>query len=235
VTVSAVSESQRRAARVAGLAWPISFIAVVAMSFGIFFPLKEVASAAEVAQRVLAGERLFRLGIAGYIVSCVALVVQVGALYVILEPVDRMLALFAALARLVWAFTWFVVSLNLFMVLRLENGGEPTLARLYLSGAGGSDTYYVGLLFWSLAATLGGWLWFKSNYIPRALGAFGVVSSAWCVGCTFVYYIFPGFANVVNLWWFDSPLVVFELTLSGWLLFKGLRASRIASVMPAPL
>jgi hypothetical protein len=235
MTLGAVSESQRRAARIAGLAWPISFFAVVAVSFNIFFPLKEVGSPADVAQRVLAGERLFRLGIAGYIVSCVALVVQVAALYVILEPVDRMLALLATLARLVWAFTWFVVALNLFMVLRLVKGGEPALARLYLSGSGGSDTYYVGLLFWSLAATLGGWLWFKSNYIPRALAAFGVISSAWCAACAFVYYIFPGFADVVNLWWFDSPMVVFELALSGWLVFKGLRSSPAGAVAPAPL
>jgi hypothetical protein len=37
-----------------------------------------------------------------------------------------------------------------------------------------------------------------------------------------VYYIFPGVAEVVNLWWFDSPMVVFELLLSGWLLFRRL-------------
>src|SRR4029077_20024594 len=105
-----------------------------AVSFSIFFPLKEVAGAGEVAQRVVAGERLFRIGIAGYILNCVALVVQVGAWYVILEPVDRMLALLAALARLVWAFAWVVVALNLFTVLRLAKGGEAGLGGLYLSG-----------------------------------------------------------------------------------------------------
>ena len=57
------------------------------------------------------------------------------------------------------------------------------------------------------------------------LAAFGVISSVWCVGCTFVFYIFPGFAKVVNLWWFDSPMVIFELALSFWLLFKGLSPS----------
>jgi hypothetical protein len=50
-----------------------------------------------------------------------------------------------------------------------------------------------------------------------------------------VYYIFPGFADVVNLWWFDSPMVVFELALSGWLVFKGLRSSPAGAVTPAPL
>jgi hypothetical protein len=98
----------------------------------------------------------------------------------------------------------------------------PALARLYLRGF---DAYYVGLLFWGLGATVGSYLWFKSNYIPRALAAFGVIASAWCAACTFVYYIFPDLAKVVNLWWFDSPMAVFELALSFWLLFKGLRPS----------
>ena len=128
------------------------------------------------------------MGIAGYIVNCVAVVVQIAALYVILEPVDRILALLAALFRLVWGFTWVVIALNLFMVLHLLNDGQPSLARLY---SGGANAYYVGLLFWSLAAAVGGWLWFKSNYIPRALAAFGVISSAWCLACTFVYSCFP--------------------------------------------
>ena len=61
------------------------------------------------------------------------------------------------------------------------------------------------------------------------LAAFGVISSVWCVGCTFVFYIFPGFAKVVNLWWFDSPMVIFELALSFWLLFKGLSPSGLES------
>ncbi|HEX4537405.1 MAG TPA: DUF4386 domain-containing protein [Candidatus Acidoferrum sp.] len=98
----------------------------------------------------------------------------------------------------------------------------PALARLYLRGF---DAYYVGLLFWGLGATVGSYLWFKSNYIPRALAAFGVIASAWCAACTFVYYIFPDLAKVVNQWWFDSPMAVFELALSFWLLFKGLRPS----------
>jgi hypothetical protein len=66
-------------------------------------------------------------------------------------------------------------------------------------------------------------LWFKSNYIPRALAAFGVISSAWCAACTLVFYIFPHFTKVVNLWWFDSPMAIFEIALSFWLLFKGIR------------
>jgi uncharacterized protein DUF4386 len=229
MAIDSITPSQRTAARVAGLAWPIAFFFVVAVSFTIFFPLAEVDSAAELARRVLADERLFRIGIAGYMVNAVAIVVQAAAFYMILEPVDRMIALLGAFARLAWAFTWMIVTLNLLMVLHLLKDGPLDLARLYLGRAGGSDTYYVGLLFWTLAAAVGGWLFFKSRYVPRALAAYGVIASAWCAACTFVYYIFPGFADVVNLWWFDSPMVIFELALSGWLLFIGLKPSRTAA------
>ena len=91
------------------------------------------------------------------------------------------------------------------------------------------DYYYVGLLFGALASTVCGYLWFKSRYIPRALAAFGVISSAFCVACTFVFYIFPGFDKIVNLWWFDTPMGLFDIALSFWLLFKGLRPSGVAA------
>ena len=161
--------------------------------------------------------------------------VVVAGLYVILRPVGRNLALFSAFGRLVHGFMWLVVTLNLFTVLRLLGDAEYTrmlgqeqLRALVVLRLSGSDQYYVGLLFWALAATAVAYLWFKSKYIPGALAVFGVVSSVWCVVCTVVFYISPGFAKVVNLWWFDSPMVIFEIITSFWLLIRGLRPSGVA-------
>jgi len=44
----------------------------------------------------------------------------------------------------------------------------------------------------------------------------------------FIFLIFPHFNKVVNDWWFDFPMGVFELVLSFWLLFKGLKQPEIA-------
>ena len=52
---------------------------------------------------------------------------------------------------------------------------------------------------------------------------FGVISSAWCVICAFVFLIFPTFNKIVNDWLFDTPMALFEMIVSFWLLFKGLR------------
>jgi 4-amino-4-deoxy-L-arabinose transferase-like glycosyltransferase len=100
------------------------------------------------------------------------------------------------------------------------------LARLHISA--NFDAYYVGLPFFGLASTVCSYLWLKSNYIPKGLAVFGVISSAWCVICAFVFLIFPQFNKIVNDYWFDSPMALFEMALSFWLLFKGLRPSEIA-------
>jgi hypothetical protein len=84
---------------------------------------------------------------------------------------------------------------------------------------------YVGLLFWGLGSTICSYLWFKPSYIPRALAAWGAIASAWCAAYAFAFFIFPRFGKAVNLYWFDSPIGIFEIATSLWLLFKGLRPS----------
>jgi uncharacterized protein DUF4386 len=230
MAIYTINESQRKAARIAGLAFPISFASVVAVNFGILFRLIGSGNPTEIARNILAHETLFRIGAVGDMVYCLGVVVLLAALYVILRPVSQTLALLAALGRLFHAFTYLLVAINLLTALRLLSGADyshafgpdqlPVVARLYLSGF---DQYYVGLLFWALGATVGSYLWFKSNYIPKAMAAIGVLSSAWCAACIVILLVFPGFRSVVNWWWYDSPMGIFELTLSFWLLFKGLR------------
>lgn len=230
-----IDDSQRTAAKAAGWSYLATFIIVVYVNFAILGRLI-VSNAAETARNILAHERFFRLGITGDIVYCVGLVVLLTALYVIFRPVSPGLALLAALWRLVWVLTWLALTLKLFEALRLLAGPEylraleperlQALARLDLGS--GYDYYYVGLLFNALASTLCGYLWFKSCYVPRWLAAFGIVSSAWCVACTAVFYVFPHFDGIVNLWWFDTPMAMFDIVLSLWLLIRGLRPHGIA-------
>jgi hypothetical protein len=236
MTIGRIDESQRKAAKVAGFTCLFTMAIVVFANFGIHARLIVAGNAAETARNIMVHERLFRIGIACGLIYCAGLVVLLTALYVILKPVAPGVALLAAFLRLVYALTWVLMTLNLFEALRLLSGADylevfeadrlQALARLYLSGR--FDVYYVGLLFYALASTVCGYLWFKSNYIPRALAAWGVISSVFCAACTFTLIIFPGFAKVVNLWWFDSPMATFEMATSFWLLFKGLRASVIA-------
>jgi hypothetical protein len=236
MTISPIDGSRREAAKVAGLAYLFSFAAVVFAQFRIHDRLIVDGDVAQTARNILAHEQLFRIGIACDLFYCAGTAVLLTALYVILKPVNRGLALLAAFARLVYALMWVLMTLNLFDALHLLRGAdylqafEPerlqALATLYLRAR--FDQYYVGLLFVGLASTICGYLWLKSGYIPKALAAWGIISSAFCAACTFAFIISPNFANMVNLWWFDTPMGIFDLATSFWLLFKGLRPDATA-------
>lgn len=87
-----------------------------------------------------------------------------------------------------------------------------------------STNFAVFLLFFGVAALEA---FQTANWAKAAFWvAIGIlISSAWCVACTIAFIIFPDFASTVNLWWFDSLMSIFEIVLSFWLLFKGLRPS----------
>jgi hypothetical protein len=234
MTIPTIDESQRKAARVVGFTTLFTLPFVIYANFGIHERLIVAGNVAETARNIISHETLWRIGIACDLIYSAGLVVIVAALYVVLKPVNRTFALVAALWRLVYALMWIRMTLNLFDALRLLSGADylqafeadrlQSLARLSLRAS--FDQYYVGILFWGSAATICSYLWYKSNYIPRPLAAFGVISSGWCAAIALVFIIFPNFSNVVNLWWFDSPIGIFEIVLAFWLLFKGLRPSR---------
>ena len=232
---SPIDDSQRTAAKVAGLSCLLTMAIVVFANYGLLNPLIVPGDAAETARNIVAHETQFRIAVTCFLIYSAGVVVLLAALYVVLKSINPGLALVGALFRLVFALLWLLTALNMLGALRhlgsisylqvFEADRLQALARLHL--AANFDDYYVGLPFFGLAATVCSYLWFKSGYIPKALAAFGLVSSAWCVLCAFIFLIFPHFNKIVNDYWFDSPMAIFEMVLSFWLLFKGIRV-RIA-------
>lgn len=230
--MNGIDNSQRTAAKVAGVTGLLTFVIVVVGNYVLLNPLVIPGDAAATAHNLMAHQTQVRFTVVCFLTYSLGVVVLLTALYVILRPVNPGLALVGALFRLVFALLWLLAPLNLLGALRLLSDAnylqmfEPdrlqALARLHLGA--NFDAYYVGLPFFGLAATVCAWLWLRSNYIPRGMSIFGVVSSAWCVLCAFIFLIFPHFNKIVNDYLFDSPMALFELAVSFWLLFKGLRA-----------
>ena len=226
-----IDNSQRTAARVAGIAGILAFALVVFGNYVLLNPLLVPRNAVDTARNILAHETQFRLALTCFVAYGVGTVVLLSTLYIILAPINRGLAFAAALFRLVFALLWLIAPINSLGALRIlgdasylkvfETDRLQALARVQIAGA--FDDYYVGLPFFGLSATICAWLWWKSNYIPKGLAVFGVIASAWCVFCAFVYLIFPNFNKIVNDYIFDSPMALFELIVSLWLLFKGLK------------
>src|SRR5437870_2365316 len=237
-----IDNTQRTAAKIAGIAGLLAFALVVFGNYVLLGPLIIPRNAVDTARNILAHETQFRLALICFITYGIGVIALATALYVILAPVNRGLALAGALFRVVFAMLWLIAPLNSLAALRLLGDApylkifEPdrlqALARVQIAGS--FDDYYVGLPFFGLAATVCAWLWLKSNYIPKGLAIFGVISSVWCVLCAFVFLIFPNFNKIVNDYVFDTPMAIFELVVSLWLLVKGLQPSRIATAHHRP-
>ena len=229
--VSGINASQRSAGRVAGAAFLIAFPTLAVANFGLRGPLTDTDDPAQTIQFVAQTGSMFSLSIALDLLYCVGLIVLLSAFFIVLSPVGRLVALVASLTKLVYAVTSVFVALSLLTTLHYASGSEylealgagPLQAMVGINSAFGWDLYYVGLVFWALSSTLFAWLWLRSRYVPAALAVFGLLSSAWCLFCATAYIAVPGFSTVVNVWLFDTPMAVFYMVLSVWLLLRGLR------------
>ena len=230
MTIRTIDNSQRTAAKVAGWSGLLTFAIVVFGNYVLLNPLIVSGNVAATAQNIAEHQTQVRVTAVCLLTYSLGVIVLLTALYVILKPINRGLALIGALFRLVFALLWLLAPLNLLGALRLLSKAsylqvfEPdrlqAMTRLHIGA--NFDAYYVGLPFFGLAASVCAWLWLKSKYIPRGLSIFGLIGSAWCVFCAIVYLIFPDFNKIVNDYIFDSPMALFELVVSFWLLFKGL-------------
>ena len=124
MTIGTIDESQRKAATVAGFTCLFMMAIVVFANFGIHERLIVADNAADTARNILAHETLFRINIACFLIYSIGIVVLLTALYVVLKPVNRSLALLSAFFRLVYGLTWVVIALNLLEALRLLSGAE---------------------------------------------------------------------------------------------------------------
>jgi hypothetical protein len=224
---------QRRWARVVGFSYLFALAPAV---FAEFYVSGRLISdnAIATAQNIIAHERLFRLGIASNLLVFATDVVLVAALYIVLERVNRRLALVATFFRLIETTILIVAVLNDFYVLRLLSGASylttitpnvlAALARVSI-GAHGS-AYNVALLLFGFGSSVFCYLWLRSGYIPRPLAVWGLLASAWIGICAFTFVVFPELTKVISVGYYGGPIFLFELTIGLWLLFKGVRHQR---------
>jgi len=233
MTTGTIDESRRKAATVVGLSYLFALPPAIFAEFYVRGQLIASGDAAQTARNIMAHERLFRLGTASNLTVFALDVVLIIALYVVLMPVNRTLALLATGWGLIETAILFVVTLSDFDVLRILSGADylhafdanqlQGLARLSLSAHG--DAYNVGLVLAGLRSTAFCYLWFKSRFIPRVLAAWGMLASVLMGASAFAFIIFPELAKVVRVEIYGAPIFFFELTIGFWLLLKGLQPS----------
>jgi hypothetical protein len=206
---------------------------VLALFAGIYVMSQLIVSgdAAQTARNIIAHERLFRIGIASDLAAFAADVVLIAALYLVLKPVNRGLALLGAFFRVIETAIMVVITLNYFDVLRYLTAADywrpfelaqlQAFARASLSAH--SAGYNIGLMFAGIGSTIFCCLWYKSGYVPRALAGWGIFASFILAVCCFAFIIFPELAKVISIAFFGGPIFIFELSMGFWLIFKPLR------------
>jgi hypothetical protein len=238
MTIGAIDESQREAAKVVGFSYLFALPPAIFAEFYVRTHLITFGNVAQTAQNIMTHGRLFRLGIASNLTVFAVDVVLIMALCVVLMRVNRSLALLATGWGLIETAILVVVTLSDFEVLRILSGADflhafeanqvQALSSLSLSAH--ADTYNVGLVLAGLRSTAFCYLWFKSGFIPKALAGWGMVASFLMGACAFSFIISPEFARVIPVEIYGAPIFFFELTMGFWLLAKGLPPCGAAQV-----
>lgn len=225
-----VEPVQRSAAKLAGFLYLLQMAAAV---FGFWAKGRvSVPDAAQTAANLAASERLFRLGVVSDVVTCATVIALTVALYVVLRPVNRNLALLAASWRLAENAIAAAAALNAFVALRLLGGAKylaaldrgqlEALARLFMGIQGMGLS--VAFVFCGLGSAVFSYLWLRSRYIPRFLAAWGIFSSVVLAGVTLAIMVFPAAGQVLGLTYM-APMGIYEVGLGIWLLVRGIRAA----------
>jgi len=217
-------------ARVAGVAFIIMFIALMFAGFGSS-SLIVPGDAATTANNIMASEGLFRISIASYLIILILDVVLALAFYVVLKPVDKNLALLAAVFRLIYTAIRGVSEINHLIALILLSGAASLTAfetdqlHALVSVFINADSYgfAFGLVFFGIHLFVVGYLVFKSGYLPRILGVLLIIASFCYLVANFATILLPNYADYQEIVFkiIFLPSLIGEMAFCLWLLIKG--------------
>ena len=218
----------RRWARTAGALY------LLIIAFGIFgelftrgalvVPGDPAATASRISDSML----LWRIGIAGDVLMHVFDVPVMLAIYVLLRPVDRNLALFALLSNVVQTSVLVANKLNLLWPVLLLGSSSAaaaftpeqlaTLTQLSISAHG--HGFALGLVFFGITCLVEGHLIARSGFLPALIGRGMQLAGLCYLTNSFALIVAPDLADrlfpVILL-----PPFFAELAFAGWLLLKG--------------
>jgi len=223
-------------ARIGGILY---LIIIAAGMFGeLFVRGKLVVSgdAAATAANIVAHKSLWRAGIATDLLMHICDIPLMWIFYILLRPVNKNMALLALLFNLIQTAVLVVNKLNLIMAMFLATGaGSMASTNLdelhnlaYLSIKLHGYGFAVGLIFFGFTCLVNGYLIFKSDYLPRAIGVMLQIAGVCYLISSFANILAPSFANSVGMLLLMPPFIA-ELSLCLWLLIKGVNVEKWAN------
>ena len=233
MNIRIIDTSQRKAAKVAGFMFLFSFIVPTLNWAFVLSKFIVVENVISTAKNIMANELLFRIGITIELIMSVGLIVLALSLYIILKPANRNLALLGLLWKLAEATIAAAIVLVSFIALQVLNGDayvkaftpEQLLTPVGLILNAHVATYSIPMVFLGLDMMIFSYLFFKSEYIPRILAGFGIISFALIFIHALMFILTPEYAVMpINQIIFYAPSGLFEIIIGLWLLSKGINA-----------
>ena len=225
--------SINKTARIAGFLYLSYFVVeILADVFGRS-PLIVFGDAATTASNIATHEWQFRIGFVGDLLAGVLFFLAAWALYALLKPVNKNLALLFLLLNLGGVAVRFAIDLNYVAALLLSSGADTlkafqadqlqalAMAFLYLQKNG----YWVSNIFFGAWLFPLGYLVFKSGFLPRILGIVLMVSCITWTTTSLLYLLYvPGYTAITYISFPLGFIAEFGLTL--WLLIKGVKEQK---------
>lgn len=218
-----------QARRLAALAGVLVVISILAGGFSeVYVPGKLLVASdpTATANNVAASPQLFRLSFLAYLIEAVSDVTLIWIFYVLLRPANAYLSLLAAFFGIISTATFATSELFYFItsvpvldgdVQKHLTVGQGTLfiySALMLYGYGGT----IFMVFYGIATTLRGYLFYRSGYFPRWLGALLLIAGTCFIVKNVVAVALPQFDSDFLL----APIFVTMIALATWLLLKGI-------------
>jgi hypothetical protein len=227
--------SLNKTAKVAGAMFLLSLL--VPMLNWTFVVSKFIVpdNAIATAKNIVANDLLFRIGITNQLITSVIAIVLSLALFMMLKHVSKNLALLALFLKLTEAILIAVIALSDFIALLILNGQAsmkvfepnqlPALIGLFLNEH--MSLSAVPMVFLGLNLMVFLYLLLKSQYVPKILAGFGILSYTLIFIYAVITILWPSLASIILIqivcW---APSCCFELVIGLWLLIKGIKVQQ---------
>ncbi|QBG36109.1 DUF4386 domain-containing protein [Litorilituus sediminis] len=212
--------------KIAGLTYAI--IIIIATFPPLIFDMGALLKTPNAADNIIGQEGTFRLALTVEFIMFVLVMVLSWALYVLLKPVNKNLALFGLIFRFGEALLGCVVIMLYLGILLLLSSNEylqaiepaqlQALAYFFLKLTG--IGFYILLLIMGIGGIAFCYLFYVSRYIPKFLSIWGII--------TYASMVIYGLINIAihdaakELAYAMAPGALFELIIGLWLMFKGI-------------
>jgi hypothetical protein len=189
--------------------------------------------AAATANNIMGSELFFRIGFVTELVSAVFFLLAAWALYVLLKPVNKNLALLFLLLNLGGVAVECINALNLFAAIQLLSGANylnvfqtgqlqamaMSSLNLYTSG------FIIAQIFFSAWLLPLGYLVYKSRFLPKFLGLLLILDFFGNMSWFLQGFLLPDYkilaypGNAISL--------IAEISLTAWLLIMAVKDTKI--------